>query len=72
MHESHGNSVAAWTGTIVILIGATLVCLGIMFANSLFWIPGIVGIVAGVVAWVVLERNGYGEKPHDHEANGVR
>ena len=61
MAESHGNSPAAWTGVIIILVSTALICFGIMFAKSILWIPGIIGLVIGVAAWVGLQRAGYGE-----------
>ena len=59
--ESHGNSPAAWTGTGIILLASALICLGIMFGNSLLWGGGVVLVLVGVAAWVGLHRAGYGE-----------
>lgn len=64
MAESHGNSVAAWTGVLVLLVATLLICLGIIFGRSLLWIPGIVLVVVGIAAWVALDKAGYGEGGH--------
>ncbi|MGJ7442668.1 HGxxPAAW family protein [Aquipuribacter sp. MA13-6] len=66
----HGTSVAAWTSTIGVSIGAFIVCLALIF----MWVPVIVvGAVIIVLAGLsapVLARAGYGEKSHDREATG--
>ncbi|WP_052466805.1 HGxxPAAW family protein [Mobilicoccus massiliensis] len=64
MSESHGNSVAAWTGVVVILVGTALICFGLMFAMPVLWITGIVAVLAGVAAWVGLSKAGYGAPGH--------
>lgn len=64
MAESHGNSVAAWTGVGILLLGTLLICLGLIFASQMMWIPGIVLLVVGALAWIVLEKAGYGEAGH--------
>ncbi len=61
--ESHGHSTAAWTGTGVILLSSLLVCLGMIFVWPWLWILGAVGVVAGVVAWIALNKAGHGD-PH--------
>ncbi|MFV0459618.1 MAG: HGxxPAAW family protein [Actinomycetales bacterium] len=62
----HGNSVAAWTGVVIILIGALVSSLAVVAASTVGFIIGAVIIVLGVVAWKVLGVMGYGEKPHGH------
>lgn len=59
--ESHGNSTAAWTGVAILLVGSALICLGLIWAMPILWILGIVGVVGGAVAWIVLTRAGYGD-----------
>ena len=66
MAESHGQSKASWTGTGIILLGTLLVGLGIVFAETWLWVIGVVGIVAGVVAWIAMEKAGLGERPASH------
>lgn len=61
MAESHGNSTAAWTGVGILLFATALICLGIIFAMRLLWISGIVLLLVGVVAWIALEKAGYGQ-----------
>lgn len=62
MAESHGSSTAAWTGVGILLLATALICLGVVFAMRLLWIPGIVLVLVGVVAWVALEKAGYGQE----------
>ncbi len=64
-HEvSHGNTVAAWTGVAILLVASALICLGIVLAMPLLWIPGVIGVPVGAFAWVMMNRAGYGEKDH--------
>ena len=69
MVESHGHSVAAWTGTIVVLVGTALIALGLVFALPILWIGGIVVVAGGALAWVVLEKTGYGEHGNHDKKN---
>ncbi len=62
-HVSHGNTVAAWTGVLILLVAAGLICLGIVFAQPFLWVPGVIGVPAGGFAWAALNRAGYGEEP---------
>ncbi|MBW3086394.1 hypothetical protein KEM60_02612 [Austwickia sp. TVS 96-490-7B] len=55
---SHGNTPAAWTGTLLILIGAACICVGLVAELSWLWIGGVVITVAGVVAWIGMNRAG--------------
>jgi len=64
MAETHGNSVASWTGVAILLVAAALVCLGLVLAQDWMWIAGVVGIVAGTAGWIILEKAGYGENGH--------
>lgn len=71
VHEGgHGTSVAAWTATIGVSVGAFIVCLAMIF----MWVPvivvGSVVIVLAALSGPVLARAGYGEKSHDREATG--
>ncbi|MCA0437579.1 MAG: hypothetical protein M9891_10565 [Austwickia sp.] len=55
---SHGNTPAAWIGTVVLLAGALLVSLGVVVHWSWLWIAGTVLCVAGAAAWIGLQRAG--------------
>jgi len=59
---SHGNTPAAWTGTLIMLLGSLLVSLGVVFAQSWMWIAGAVLCVAGVVAWIGMNKAGYNKE----------
>ncbi|WP_168581611.1 HGxxPAAW family protein [Gephyromycinifex aptenodytis] len=64
MAESHGNSTAAWTGVGIILLATLITCIGVILGSPTLWIPGAVLVVVGVVAWIVLDKAGYGENGH--------
>jgi hypothetical protein len=56
----HGDTIAAWTTVIAIMIAFAVATLGAWFANSALLVAGGVLVVAGLVAGFVLKRAGYG------------
>lgn len=58
---NHGQTVAAWTTVIVVLIGGVLAAVGVLVALVwLFWVGvGVVGL--GIVVGKVLQMAGYGQ-----------
>jgi hypothetical protein len=57
----HGDTVAAWTTVIAIMIAFAVATLGAWLASSALLISGGVLVVAGLVAGFVLKRAGYGK-----------
>lgn len=57
----HGDTVAAWTTVIAIMIAFAVATLGAWLASSALLIAGGVLVVAGLVAGFVLKRAGYGK-----------
>lgn len=58
---NHGRTTAAWTTVIVVLVGAVLSSVAMIFAAApLVWVGGVV-IVLGMVAGKVLQILGYGQ-----------
>lgn len=55
---SHGNTPAAWIGTLVMLVGALLASVGVVAGWSWMWMAGAVLCVVGAVAWIGLQRAG--------------
>ena len=67
--ETHGNSQAAWVGVGIILLATALICLGLVLGLSVLWIVGILGVLGGTIAWIVLEKAGLGaQTDHDTDA----
>lgn len=60
----HGNTPAAWTGVIVLLVGTALICLGMVLNITFMWVAGIVGVLLGVLAWAGMNRMGYNVEKH--------
>ena len=59
--RNHGRTVAAWTTTVIVLVGAVVAALGVAFAEPwLAWVGGGV-IVAGLVVGKVLQVMGLGQ-----------
>lgn len=67
-HESHGHSTAAWTGVMIILVGAVVMALAVVFAWVAWFIVGAVIVVVGIIAGKVLAMAGYGDKASTYQA----
>jgi hypothetical protein len=62
----HGNTPAAWTGVILILIGFIVGGVGLVAGNMVvFWV-GVVLCPVGAVAGKVTSMMGLGAEPADH------
>ncbi|MCF2571479.1 HGxxPAAW family protein [Brevibacterium sp. UCMA 11754] len=59
----HGNSVAGWTGVIVMLIGVTIGCVGFTIHTATITYVGIGVVVLGLIAGIILRAVGLGNKP---------
>ena len=72
----HGNSVAAWTGVGIVLVGAAVCCIAVVATSLWMFVGGLVVIVLGAVVGKVLSGMGYGSQvPHDPPSSprqGVR
>ena len=65
-HSNHGNTIAAWTGVGVIIIGSLIMSFAVVLASVKLFVVGGVVCVLGVVAGKLLSRAGYGAKrPQD-------
>lgn len=60
----HGNSPAAWTLVLLVLLGSVLVMIGMLGDLMFFTIAGIVAAAAGLVAGFVMSKAGMGTKGH--------
>lgn len=66
--HGHGHSVASWTGVGVLLVGSTLLAVGIFFEWGWATWSGVGVCVLGVLAWVGLNAAGFGG-PVSHASN---
>ncbi|WP_088290413.1 HGxxPAAW family protein [Kineosporia sp. A_224] len=62
--QDHGNSVAAWTGVALIMLGFLVSSIGVGILSLWVSIAGGVVVVIGAVAWKVLSSMGYGAGTH--------
>jgi hypothetical protein len=62
--ESHGNTVAAWTAVVIMIVGSVIAGVSVWFVSPVgFWV-GIGVVVLGAITGKVLQVMGYGqEKP---------
>ncbi|WP_462417656.1 HGxxPAAW family protein [Kytococcus sp. Marseille-QA3725] len=63
LHDDHGHSVAAWTGTILMILGSILVTAGIVAGQDLLIWIGVIVTVVGALAWPIMAKMGFGN-PH--------
>mgnify|MGYP001323211997 CR=1 FL=1 len=66
-HESHGHSLAAWTGVGILLVAFLLGSVAVaMSSKPLAIVAAVIGVI-GVIAGIVLKKAGHGvEKPAAH------
>lgn len=61
-----GHSVAAWTGTLLLILAATLLAVGIFFGWDWATWSGVAVAIVGIGAWWGLNAAGYDEA-HWHD-----
>jgi len=62
-HDNHGQTPAAWTAVIMIIIAFTLGTVAVVIGNwPLFWIGGVLLTVLGAVTGKVMSMAGMGAK----------
>lgn len=61
-HDDHGNTPAAWTTVIMIIVGFTIGGVGFIIASIPTVIAGTVVCVLGVIAGKVMSMAGMGKK----------
>jgi hypothetical protein len=59
-HDSHGNSIAAWTCVGTVLVATLVMALAVVFPNVAVFVVGAVLVVVGVVAGKVMSVMGFG------------
>jgi fatty acid desaturase len=60
--DNHGQTVAAWTTVIIMLVGSTISAVAVVIAIQwIFWL-GIIVCALGGVAGLVLRSMGYGQQ----------
>ncbi len=67
--NSHGNTPAAWTAVIIIMLAFVIGAVAVLTANwVLFWIGGVGGCILGAVVGKVMSMMGYGQgtAPAEH------
>lgn len=64
-HESHGNSVAAWTAVAILMVGFLLLTVAWVQGDVTLYVVSAVVLVAGAATGKILAVMGYGEKKHD-------
>ena len=66
-HEYHGNTPAAWTAVIIIMIAFVVGAVAVLTANwPLFWIGGVGLVILGGIVGKVMGMMGMGAIPEQH------
>jgi hypothetical protein len=66
MAAHHGNTPAAWTGVMIVLLGFLVGGIGLALENMpMFWVGVALGPIGGIVA-VIMSKMGLGEHPVRH------
>ncbi|MCT1921258.1 hypothetical protein M3C63_05210 [Brevibacterium luteolum] len=58
----HGNTVAAWTGVFIILVGFIVGCVGVVAETPMLFWAGLIICVLGPIVGLVLRAAGRGGK----------
>ena len=66
----HGNSPAAWTCVIVMLVGALISSVAFVIASTPIFIGGVVVMVAGLIVGWAMRKAGYGVGGSKLQNNG--
>ena len=71
--NDHGNTPAAWTAVIIMIIGFTVGAIAVILLNwPLFWIGGVGVVVLGAIVGKVMQMMGMGQPlPTEQDASGV-
>ena len=56
----HGNSPAAWTTVIIMLVGALIAAIAFVIANTPIFIAGAAVMLVGLVVGFAMRKAGYG------------
>jgi NAD/NADP transhydrogenase beta subunit len=66
----HGNSPAAWTCVIVMLVGALIAAIAFVIANTPIFIAGAAVMVLGLILGYVMRKAGYGVEGSKLKSSG--
>lgn len=61
--HSHGNTPAAWTGAVIIMIAFVVATLGVVMGNWIMFGIGAVLVIVGAVVGKVMQMMGLGQVP---------
>ncbi|MFN8126890.1 MAG: HGxxPAAW family protein [Candidatus Nanopelagicales bacterium] len=67
--HSHGNTPAAWTAVVIIMVAFLFGTIAVVLGNwPMFWIGGVGLAVVGAIVGRVMAGMGYGKTPKSHDA----
>jgi hypothetical protein len=71
--NDHGNTPAAWTAVIIMIIGFMIGAVAVIMENwPLFWIGGVGLVLLGAIVGKVMQMMGMGQQlPAEQETSGI-
>ncbi len=72
MSDNHGQTPAAWTAVITMLIGFTVAGLAVVLAMPWLFFVGLGVVIAGAVAGKVMQMMGLGQTASYHQVGAER
>jgi hypothetical protein len=71
-HDNHGQTPAAWTASIIIMIGFLIGSIAVVFLDWVLLGVGVAVVVLGAVAGKVMQMMGMGKQADDSERVSAR
>lgn len=69
--DNHGQTPAAWTASIIIMLGFLIGCIAVVFLNWVLLGVGLAVVVLGAVVGKVMQMMGMGKQVDDQERVGA-
>ena len=67
-HDSHGHSLAAWTGVGILLFASLVMSIAVVIASVPWFVVGAALVLVGLVAGKVMSMAGYGARASTRSA----
>ncbi len=53
-HDDHGSTPANWTGAIIIMVASVIATLGVVIAQPVVFVLGMLLVIGGAITWKVM------------------
>ena len=69
--SNHGNTLAAWTTVVLLMVAFTVGCVGVLLLSVPVFIAGVVLTVISLIIGKVMAMMGYGKQPTGEAAESA-